>query len=371
MATTILVFCVGGLLSLGLVMLYSSSMVQTGARFLLMQLVWCAIALGGCALAAAIDYRWLKKVSWLLVLVALGLLIAVLVPPFRELRGGASRWIDLGFASFQASELAKLALIVALAHYMERHQRQTHLFTRGLVVPGILIVVFLGLIFVEPDYGTTLLLAAVCGVVLLTGGVRWRHFLPPVTLGTVVVVVAILQNPLRLNRILAWLNPEQFRMGTGYQADQAMVALGAGGVTGLGLGNGRQKLGFVPEHHTDFIFSIIGEELGLIGTFGVAVGFMMLVFCGLTIAARTRDMFGFLLATGITFLIGLQAFINMAVNTSVLPNKGLPLPFISYGGSNLLMSMVCVGLLISIARRNGETHHARELSAREIPSPAT
>ena len=155
---------------------------------------------------------------------------------------------------------------------------------------------------------------------------------------------------MRLNRILAWLHPEATKDRVGYQAYQSMIAFGSGGWFGLGLGNGRQKLGFVPEHHTDFIFSIIGEELGLVTTLGVVLLFILLVACGIYIAYRASDTFGMLLATGITFMIGIQAFINIGVVTSLLPNKGMPLPFISYGGSNLLLMLVCVGLLLSVSR---------------------
>jgi cell division protein FtsW len=152
---------------------------------------------------------------------------------------------------------------------------------------------------------------------------------------------------------MSWLNPEETKDGAGYQTWQAMIALGSGGVSGLGIGNGRQKLGFIPEHHTDFIFSIIGEEMGLIATLGVIAGFVIFVLCGVYIAWHAKDVFGLLLGSGVTFLVGLQAFINIGVVTSALPNKGLPLPFISYGGSSLLLMLFAVGVLISIARHGG------------------
>ena len=181
----------------------------------------------------------------------------------------------------------------------------------------------LGLIFLEPDWGTTLLLAAVSGALLLVAGVRWRYFFPPLIAGAATFVVVLMNNPLRLKRILSWMNPEETKDGVGYQAWQAMLALGSGGWTGLGLGNGRQKFDYLPEIKTDFIFANIGEELGLIATLGVVAAFVLLLLCGLYIAWNARDTFGTLLATGITFLIGLQAFINIGVVTSTLPNKGL------------------------------------------------
>ena len=209
----------------------------------------------------------------------------------------------------------------------------------------------LGLIFVEPDRGTTILLAAVSGSMLLLAGVQWKFIVPPIVLAAAGLTVSILHDPMRMKRIFSWLDVEANKDGVGYQAYQAKIALGSGGLYGLGLGNGRQKLGFVPEHHTDFIFSIIGEELGLIATLLVIVAFVILVLCGIYIALRASDTFGTLLAAGVTLLIGLQAAINIGVVTSALPNKGLPLPFISYGGSNLLAMLTCVGILFSVARR--------------------
>jgi cell division protein FtsW len=185
---------------------------------------------------------------------------------------------------------------------------------------------------------------------LILAGTKLRFIVPPVLALGAVGGYLLSQNPVRLKRITSWLDPEGTKQGVGYQAWQSQIALGSGGTTGLGLGNGRQKLGFVPEHQTDFIFSVIGEELGLIATMSVVVGFVLFLVCGAFIATRARDFFGFLLASGLTFLIGLQAFINIGVVTSMLPNKGLPLPFISRGGTNLVAMLFCVGVLLSIAR---------------------
>lgn len=195
-----------------------------------------------------------------------------------------------------------------------------------------------------------LLLATVSGMMLLIAGARLRYLLPPVIVGLLAVGLFIYHNPMRSERVYSWMHLEETKQGKGLQAYQAMVALGSGGLMGKGLGDGRQKLGWVPEHHTDFIFSIIGEELGLIATFLVVCAFAAIVFCGVCIARNASDAFGLLLGSGITFLIGLQAIINIGVVTSALPNKGLPLPFISYGGSNLAIMLLCVGVLLSIAR---------------------
>ena len=212
---------------------------------------------------------------------------------------------------------------------------------------------------------TRMVLATVSGILLLISGIRLRYFLPPVLIAAIGIGVFIYHNPMRSERIYSWLHVEETRRDKGLQAYEAMVALGSGGLTGKGLGDGRQKLGFLPEHHTDFIFSIIGEELGLIATLLVVFAFVAIVFSGIYIAMNAADTFGLLLGSGITFLIGLQAFINIGVVTSALPNKGLPLPFISYGGSNLLIMLACVGVLLSIARQARETEGAMRSMATE------
>jgi cell division protein FtsW len=268
---------------------------------------------------------------------------------------GAHRWIGLPhLPHFQPSELAKLSLILFLAAYADQFPRKMAEFKQGLLIPGPIIGLVLLLIFIEPDRGCAILLAAVAGTMLIVAGVRLLYLAAPAVLAAGALALSLARDPMRLNRILAWLHPELSKDGVGYQAYQAMIAFGSGGWFGLGLGNSRQKLGFVPEHHTDFIFSIIGEELGLVTTLAVVLFFMALVLCGIYIAGRAADTFGTLLATGVTFMIGIQALINMGVVTSLLPNKGMPLPFISYGGSNLLLMLVGVGLLLSISRTAAE-----------------
>jgi cell division protein FtsW len=360
---SILIFCVAVLIGMGMVMLYSSSMnmdlnksAEVGAHYVLSQLMWCFFGLIGFVVAAGTDYRRLKKLSPWLLGFSVVLLILVFVPTIGIRLHGAHRWIGHpGLPHFQPSELAKLALILFLAAYGDRYQRQMAGFKRGLVIPCAVSALVLALIFIEPDRGCTILLAAVCGVMLIVAGVRLSFLIPPAALVLAGLAFSFLHDPMRMRRIMAWIHPEQNKEGAGYQAYQAMIALGSGGWFGLGLGNGRQKLGFVPEHHTDFIFSIIGEELGLLATMAVVLLFITLVICGVIIARRSCDAFGLLLGTGLTFMIGLQAIINIGVVTSMLPNKGMPLPFISYGGSNLVLMLVSVGLLVSISRYAMET----------------
>jgi cell division protein FtsW len=370
-AVTILVFCVAALLALGMVMLYSSSMAQVGAHYLAMQLVWCVLGLAAAAVTTLVDYRQLKKVWWLVFGIAIVMLVLVLNKHVGVVRGHARRWFSFGGLSFQPSEFAKVALIIALAWYGEHFQRQMPLWKRGIVIPGLMIGLTVGLIFKEPDVGNALVLATVGGVLLLTAGIRLRYFLPPVLAIAVGVGMFIYHNPMRSERIYSWLHLEETRRDKGLQAYEAMVALGSGGLTGKGLGDGRQKLGFVPEHHTDFIFSIIGEELGLIATLLVIAAFVAIVSCGIYIAMSSCDTFGFLLGVGISFLIGMQAFINIGVVTGALPNKGLPLPFISYGGSNLLIMLASVGVLLSIARQAREAEGVMQgmMAGGEVANP--
>ncbi len=352
--TSILFFCVVALLALGMVMLFSASTVQSSPRHLMMQPLWCAVGLAACWITAAWDYRWLRKAAWPLLGVSLMLLGLVLAPGVTRNVNGAHRWLTAGGFTFQPSELAKIALIIVLAHYADRRQLQMPTFKHGLLLPLVIIAPVLGLIFAEPDVGTSLVVAAVSGVMLLIAGARVTFLAPPACAAGLGVTCYILNNPTRLHRIFAFLYPEEHKEGFGYQVYQSMVAIGSGGLTGVGLGDGRQKLGFVPEQHTDFIFSVIGEELGLVATISVVAAFLVILICGVVIAWRARETFGMLLASGITFLIGLQAAINIGVVTGSLPNKGLSLPFISYGGSNLVLMLACVGLLLNVARHADE-----------------
>lgn len=349
-ATSLLLFSVLGLLVLGIVMLVSASMGQPEARFLIMQPIWAGVGLVACLAGAAIDYRWLKKFWWLFLALAVVLLICVWIPHVGITKKGASRWIGTAGFRLQPSEFAKIAVIIAVAWYGDRFQRFMPQFRRGILHPCLGVAVVLALIFKEPDVGTTALLAGVVGVMLLIAGARWLYVLPPVLLLAGGLATFIALDPMRSERVYAWLHPYETRLDKGMQTWQSMAAFGSGGVQGVGLSEGRQKLGFVPENHTDFILSIIGEELGLIATLSVLVAYLTILLCGVYIAWRAADTFGMLLASGITFLIGLQAVINIGVVTGALPNKGIALPFLSYGGSNLVLMLTCVGLLLSIAR---------------------
>jgi len=358
-AVTTLAFCVTSLLALGLVMLYSSSMVmvdkhthsEIGAHMLQMQLLWCVLGFIACVFLASLDYEVLKKFALPVFVGSLFLAALVFIPHIGINLNGAHRWIRLPGATFQPSEILKIALIVMLAWYSDYSQRKMNTFKRGIIIPGFIIAVALGLIFIEPDRGTTILLAAVSGTMLMIAGVRWLHVIPPVLGAAAALVFSLTHDSMRSGRINAWLHPEAHANGVALQAEQAKIAIGSGGLTGLGLGDGMQKHGFLPEIQSDFIFANIGEELGLVATLLVVLAFLIITICGLFIALRARDQFGCLLAVGITSLISYQAIINIGVVTSLLPNKGLALPFISAGGSSLLAMMMGVGILLSVARQ--------------------
>ncbi len=356
-AAITLFFSVAALTAMGMVMLVSARIGAKENNHLVMQSAWCVIGLLLCWAAASVDYRIFKRLPWLTCAIFIGVLALlglVFVPGIGIHSNGASRWLRFGPITMQPSELAKIALVTLLAVYGDRYQRWMPTLWRGMVIPGIIVAVVLAPIFKEPDVGTVILLAAVSGAMLLMAGIRWRYFLPPVLLAATALGIFLWNNPMRSERIYSWLHVEETKLGKGHQTFQAMVALGSGGVTGLGLGDGRQKLGFIPEHHTDFIFSVIGEELGLVATMGILLGFGLVAGCGLYIAWHASDTFGMLLAAGITFLIGFQAIINIGVVTGSLPNKGISLPFLSYGGSNLVVMLASVGILINIARHGNE-----------------
>ncbi len=354
------------LLTIGVVMLFSTSSLQARDRYgdpnylLKRQAVWMAIGAVGCMAAAGLPYPKLRGVCVAALVVSAVLLLLVLVPHVGRKIGGARRWLVFGGMQVQPSEFAKLALIVWLAHYLAKEKRRIHLFGRGFVVPMGVTGLFLVLVLAEPDFGSTALMALVAFAMMFVAGVRLAYLVPTVLVGLSGFLVLVWHNPVRAARLMAFLDLDKYKAGAGYQVWQAVLAFGSGGVGGLGLGNSRQKMFYLPESHTDFIFPIVGEELGLAGTLTVVVLFMVVLGCGVIIAMRTPDLFGQYLGLGITMLIALQALINIGVVTAWLPTKGLALPFISYGGSNLMMNLIAVGILLSLFR-----HGAAETAAEQ------
>lgn len=344
------------LVTIGVIMLFSTSALQARDRYgdsnylLKRQLVWLCIGGTLCALMAATPYQKLRPYAAPLLIGAIVLLVLVLIPQIGIKVSGARRWLGLGSVRLQPSEIAKLAVIVWLAHYLAKEKRRIEDFKRGFAIPMAVTGFLCFIILAEPDFGTTALIGTVALVMMFVGGVRPRYLGPTLLTAMAAFAVLIAHNPVRLKRMLAFTDLEKYKAGPGYQVWQAMLAFGSGGINGLGLGNSRQKMFYLPEAHTDFIAPIIGEELGLIGMLAVVGCFVALLACGLIISLRAPDLFGQYLGCGIVFMIGLQTIINIGVVTAWLPTKGLALPFISYGGSNVAMNLVAIGVLLSIYR---------------------
>lgn len=345
---------VGTLLALGIVMIASTSSLKAGGSgdsslFLRRQMVWAVIALGGMALAWQTDYHLLGRYRRWILFGILALLIAVLIPGVGHRTNGANRWIRFGGMGFQPSELAKLALLifVASAVALTGARRST---SRGVFAALVGTGATVGLILVEPDFGTAVLVGTLAMGILFVAGIRLAHIIPIVAIGgTGVLYMMVTHFQHVRDRLEIFLNPGMDPLGKGYQVRQSLMALGSGGLWGRGLGESKQKLFFLPLEHSDFIFAVVGEELGLLGTLLVLGLFVGFIYCGLKIMSSAPDLLGYLLAFGIVLLVGLQAGLNIAVVTAALPNKGLPLPFISFGGSSLVISMVAVGILLNVA----------------------
>jgi cell division protein FtsW len=354
------------LVTIGVIMLFSTSALQARDRYgdsyylLKRQLVWLAIGTMCCVAAASTPYAKLRGLCAPALAIAAVLLTLVLVPHVGTKVGGARRWLGVGGFRFQPSEIAKLALVVWLAHWLAKEKRRSDQFNRGFLVPMTVVGAMLVLVLAEPDFGSTALLGCVAIAMMFIAGVRLRFLMPTILAGLAAFVALIIHNPVRSARLLAFMDLEKYKQGSGYQVWQAILAFGSGGINGLGLGNSRQKMFYLPEAHTDFIFPIVGEELGLIGTLGVLACFAALVACGVIISLNAPDLFAQYLGLGIVLLIALQALINIGVVTAWLPTKGLPLPFISFGGSNLMMNLVGVGLLLSIYRHGAAESQGEE-----------
>ena len=351
-----LLLAVTVLIVIGCVMLFSTSAFanergKPSDYFIKHQATWLAIGLFLCAVVAKTDYLHWRKVAWPLYGVSAILLVLCFVPHIGMKINGAHRWLNLGFASFQPSEMAKLAVVVALARWFTQKDCEPKKFIQGFLLPLCLAGGLMALIVVEVDMGSTALIGAAAVGVMFIAGTRLSFIVPIFAGGLALMFYIAHQMPERLHRILAFRDLEQFKEGAGLQQYQGLIAFGSGGVNGLGLGMGRQKMAYLPYAHTDFIFPMVGEELGLRFTLLVVFCFLVILVCGAMISLRARDRFGMLLGFGVVLLISLQAAVNIGVTTALLPNKGMPLPFISYGGSNLAFCLVCVGILINIYRR--------------------
>ena len=344
--------CVVALVSIGLAVLFSASSPIKGGpyAYLYKQFIFLAVAIAAGWVVAIADLEQLRKLAWVVAAVTLIGLVLVLIPGIGIKAGGSRRWLGFGGFALQVSEFAKLALVFSLAHYLAVNQSRLHDLWRGFVIPSAWIGLFALLVLVEPDFGAAMLLGTIGFLLLFLAGARLKFLLPALGAALLGFGLLVLNNPLRLQRVLSFLEPEANRQGTGYQPWQALLAFAAGGVDGVGLGNGRQQNAFLPEAHTDYIFAIMGEEMGLIFTLLTVALFVTIFIAGLMHVRRAPNLFQFLLVTGAVLLITIQAIINLGVVTSLLPSKGMSLPFISAGGSNLLLMGLLVGIIINTAR---------------------
>ena len=371
----ILFMAVLAMLVIGIVMLFSTSAFARESHgdvyfFVKHQAIWLGVGLAVCILAALVDYHFWQRTWWIWLALAVVTLILCFVPHLGMRINGSRRWVGLSKFSFQPSEIAKIAAIFFLASWFSRYEKSSNSFLYGFVLPVVILAPLLGLILGEVDLGTTVLIGATAFVVMFVAGAS------PILLGLISfvglsgIIILATQMSERMGRLAAFLDPQRFKEDAGLQQMQALIAWGSGGMEGLGLGNGRQKMLYLPYAHTDFIFPMIGEELGLRVSLLVVFLFVVIIVCGMMIALHAKDRFGLLLGCGVVSLLGLQAAVNIGVTTSLLPNKGLPLPFISYGGSNVVACLFGIGLLLNIYRQGilePVTRKRRSMQVRVTP----
>lgn len=344
------------LICIGIIMIYSSSSIYAWERykdsafFLKRHISFVLIGAVLTFLFMAIDYKVLRKYAKPLLIISFILLLLVLIPGIGREVSGARRWFRFKFISFQPSELANLAIIIYVADFIARKGSAITTFIKGFLPPMLILGAMGLLMLAQPDLGTTVAISSVIFIMLFVAGTRVLYLLSLLLMSLPVLGVLILSVPYRRARILSFLNPWLDPKGGGFQIIQSQIALGSGGIFGVGLGHSKQKLFYLPAAHTDFIFSIIGEELGIIGTVGVVILFIIFIHQGIKILKNIPDKFGYFLALGLLSMISLKAVINIGVSCGLLPTKGLPLPFISYGGSSFIFDMISVGILMNIAR---------------------
>ena len=351
-----LVLAVIALIVLGIVMLFSTGAFAQDSHgdpvyFLKRQSLWLVVGFVACIIGAIVDYQFWQRTWWLWFVASAILLVLCFVPHVGLRINGARRWVNIRVLTFQPSDFAKIAAIAFLAHWYAKYEKESGTFLRGFIAPMAITSILMGLIAREIDMGTTALIGGTMFVVMFVAGSSLKFIAPLAVSGIAGTLYLGFHMKERLGRMLAFLDLEKYKETYGLQQWQALIAFGSGGVHGLGLGNGVEKFSYLPFAHTDFIFPMVGEELGLFATLGVVFCYLVIIVFGTVIAIQARDRFGMLFGFGVVVMLALQAALNIGVTTSLLPNKGLPLPFISYGGSNLVFCLLGVGILINIYRQ--------------------
>ena len=355
------------LCAVGVVMVFSAGAMFAAKRygdwtfFLKRELIYAAIGVVAFSIALRTDYVLYRRFTYPMLFGSVLLLICVLV--FGSRAGGAIRWFRVGSLSFQPSEVAKFALVVYLAALLARKAEKVKQLWGGFLPPLIVTSILMALLLKQPDLGTAAIFGFVALAMLFVAGTRTSYIILSILLAAPVVWRLIVGTPWRMRRMLAFLDPWAHRKDAGYQTVESLISIGSGGFLGQGLGEGRQKLFFLPEAHTDFILAVVGEELGFVGVIGVLALFCTLIWRGFVAAARARDAFGAYLAFGLTAVFGMQALINMAVVMGLVPTKGLTLPFVSYGGSSMIVSMFTAGVLANISAKNPEPRRGESVLA--------
>jgi cell division protein FtsW len=367
------------LISIGIIMVYSSTVLMSMKKYnnsfhyLLGHIITVFVGIAAMVILSKTDYKILRRplfhissfqVSFVhvLLLVALILLLLVFVPGIGISAKGARRWIRLWPSTFQPSEFVKLVMVIFLADHMDKNLHRMKDLRYGITIPIGVMLLFQGIIILQPDFGAVMSLGILTIGLLILGGLRLRYIGCMLLFAIPAAYKLATSASYRVKRITCFTDPWKEPLGCGFQLVQSFIAFGNGGVTGLGIGGSKQKLYFLPEVHTDFIFSLIGEELGFIGAVFVLIVFFYFFIKGIKVAGKTNDSFSYFLTLGLTMMIGVQVLINFAVTTGLMPTKGLPLPFISYGGSSLLINLAAVGILINISKNN----EGREMENRTL-----
>lgn len=358
MTNTLLLFSGLLLLSIGVVMVYSTSSItalkiyQDEYYFLKKELTFAALGILLLFTMARFPYQYLSKLAYPILVLSIFCLLILFIPEIGASAGGATRWIRFGPLSVQPSECAKLGLIIYLSYFIYKKKEEIKNFSTGFLPPLIISGLMSFLVLCQPDFGTSFVFMALFFILMFAGGARILHIFLSLLFFVPVGCALVLNSPYRLKRLTAFIDPWSDPANSGFHIIQSYLAFGSGGAFGQGLGNGRQKLFYLPEAHTDFIFSVLGEELGLLGVLLVIILFSVLIFCGIKISFRARDLLGAVMALGMVSFIGMQALLNMGVVMGLLPTKGSTLPFISYGGTSLVMNLLVIGILLNISSQS-------------------